>query len=175
VRRRSSCREGRPDRRPCELSEFSFALRLFLKSYPWRRIEPVPWCRPSKPLARARVGLVTTAGFVGPHDPPFDDAVRGGDSSFRVLRADASLSSLREHHRSESFDHEGIASDPNLAFPLDRLKELAERGRIGSVSLRHLSFMGSITAPGRLLRDTLPEAARIFEEDEVDVALLVPV
>jgi hypothetical protein len=35
--------------------------------------------------------------------------------------------------------------------------------------------MGSITAPGRLQRDYLPAAARLFEEDGVDVALLVPV
>jgi hypothetical protein len=35
--------------------------------------------------------------------------------------------------------------------------------------------MGSITAPGRLIRDTAPEAAEWLVEDEVDVALLVPV
>jgi hypothetical protein len=35
--------------------------------------------------------------------------------------------------------------------------------------------MGSVTAPGRLQRHSLPEAARLFEEDRVDVALLVPV
>lgn len=78
-------------------------------------------------------------------------------------------------HRSESFDHEGMHRDPNLAFPLDRLRELAEHGRIGSVNRRHLSFMGSITAPGRLVRDTAPEAARRLVADGVDAALLVPV
>jgi hypothetical protein len=35
--------------------------------------------------------------------------------------------------------------------------------------------MGSITAPGRLTRDTAPAAARNLREDDVDVALLVPV
>ena len=40
---------------------------------------------------------------------------------------------------------------------------------------RHLSFMGSITAPGRLLRDTAPEAARLLKEDGVDLAFLTPV
>jgi len=73
------------------------------------------------------------------------------------------------------FDHAGIRQDPNLAFPLDRLRELAALGRIGSVAPRHLSFMGSITAPGRLIRDTAPEAARLFVEDGVQAALLVPV
>jgi hypothetical protein len=35
--------------------------------------------------------------------------------------------------------------------------------------------MGSITAPGRFIRDTAPEAAQLFVEDEVDLALLIPV
>jgi D-proline reductase (dithiol) PrdB len=65
--------------------------------------------------------------------------------------------------------------DPNLAFPLDRLHELEARGRIGSVAPRHLSFSGSITAPGSLIRDTAPQAAGLLAEDAVDVALLVPV
>jgi D-proline reductase (dithiol) PrdB len=66
-------------------------------------------------------------------------------------------------------------SDPNLAFPVDRLRELAQSARIGSVNHRHISFMGSITAPGRLIKQTAPEAARLLAADGVDVALLVPV
>jgi D-proline reductase (dithiol) PrdB len=46
---------------------------------------------------------------------------------------------------------------------------------IGNVAPRHLSFMGSITAPGRLRTETAPEAAGLLVEDGVDVALLVPV
>jgi D-proline reductase (dithiol) PrdB len=151
------------------------ATRLFLKTYQWRRIEPVPWSVLSKPLARCRIGLVSTAGFVGPADAPFDATIRGGDSSFREIPGDIQVSRLREHHRSEAFDHQGLEADPNLAFPIDRLRELVIRGRVGELNRRHLSFMGSITAPGRLQRDVLPEAARRFEEDGVDVALLVPV
>jgi len=158
-----------------EMREFSLAIRLFLKTYQWRRVDPVPWSRLSKPLSESRLGLVTTAGFVGPEDDPFDASIRGGDPSFRVLPERVRVEDLREHHRSESFDHRGIAADPNLAFPIDRLRELVARGRIGSLAARHLSFMGSITAPGRLVRDSVPEAARLLEEDDVDVALLVPV
>ena len=158
-----------------ELSEFRLATRLFLRTYQWRRIDPVPWTVLSKPLARCRLGLVSTAGFVGPSDAPFDATIRGGDSSFREIPGDIQASQLREHHRSEAFDHQGLAADPNLAFPIDRLRELVKRGRVGGLNRRHLSFMGSITAPGRLQRDVLPEATRLFEEDGVDVALLVPV
>ena len=40
---------------------------------------------------------------------------------------------------------------------------------------RHLSFMGSITAPGRLVKYTAPEAVRTLVDDAVDAALLIPV
>jgi D-proline reductase (dithiol) PrdB len=73
------------------------------------------------------------------------------------------------------FDHAGIRRDPNVAFPLDRLRELAAPGEIGEVSPRHLSFMGSITAPGRLASRTAPEAAQLLVDDQVDLALLFPV
>ena len=157
------------------LEELSLTVRLFLKSYPWRRIDPVPWTPLRKPLAESRLALVSSAGFVLPGQERFQANLAGGDGSFREIPADAGLSTLIDSHKSQSFDHAGMDQDPNLAFPLDRARELVERGRIGSLNPRHLSFMGSITAPGRLVRDHAPEAARRLVEDGVDVALLVPV
>lgn len=157
------------------LDELPLSHRLFLRAYPWRRIDPVPWSPLRRPLAESRVALVTSAGFVLPGQEPFDDEIRGGDTSFREIPDSADVASLVETHRSQSFDHTGIRSDPNLAFPLDRFRELVAKGRLGALNHRHLSFMGSITAPGRLLRDSAPEAARRLAADGVEAALLVPV
>lgn len=157
------------------LDEFSTATRLFLKAYRWRRIDPVPWTPLRVPLAQARVALVSSAGFTAPGQPPFDGSRLGGDPSFRAIGPDADLASLENQHRSESFDHGPMLRDPNVAFPLDRLRELAARKRIGALAPRHLSFMGSITAPGRLAGQTAPEAAQWLVDDAVDAALLVPV
>jgi D-proline reductase (dithiol) PrdB len=158
-----------------DLNEFSLPVKLFLKAYPWRKIDPVPWAPRKKPLSECRLALVSSAGFVLPGQKPFDESIRGGDYSFREIPGDAEVQELRESHRSESFDHTGIHEDPNLAFPLDRARELVLRGRIGSLSRRHLSFMGSITAPGRLIQQTAPASAQLLVEDAADVALLVPV
>lgn len=155
--------------------EFSLDLRLFLKLYPWRRIDPVPSTPLTKPLSQCRVALVSSAAFVLPGQAPFDRNAKGGDTSFRVIPCDADLRTLVDTHPSDHFDHAGMDADPNLALPLERLHELACRGRIGEVAPRHLSFCGAILAPGRLTRDTAPEAARLLREDGVDVALLVPV
>lgn len=95
--------------------------------------------------------------------------------SFRRIPHDADVAGLIDGHRSESFGHTGVRRDPNVAFPLDRARELTEAGRIGSLTRAHLSFMGSITAPGRLVRKTAPKAANRLVQDGADIAVLVPV
>jgi D-proline reductase (dithiol) PrdB len=62
-----------------------------------------------------------------------------------------------------------------MGLPLDRLHEFAADGTIGEVAPRHISLMGSITAPGRFIKRTLPAVAGLLVEDQVDVALMVPV
>jgi len=158
-----------------ELAELPIGMRLFLKTYPWRRIDPVPWTPLRRPLAESKLALVSSAGFVLPDQEPFDESRRGGDPSFREIPSDADPSMLVDTHRSQIFDHGGMRRDPNLAFPLDRARELVASGRIGSLAGRHLSFMGGLTAPGRLIKHTAPAAARALVADRVDVALLVPV
>jgi D-proline reductase (dithiol) PrdB len=156
-------------------SSLPLKYRLLLKTYPWRRIEPVPRAMLRQPLSRSRVALVTSAGLVAPGSPPFDLTRRGGDPSFRIVPADAAGETLAVHHRSDAFDRSGLAEDLNVVFPRDALARLVRDGAIGAVAPRHLSFMGSITAPGRLLHESAPAAAAALVEDAVDVALLVPV
>ena len=158
-----------------DFGEFSLKLQLFLRAYRWRRIDPVPWSPLAKPLSECRVALVSSAGFVLPGQEPFDEKKRGGDPSFREIPSDVKAETLVDTHRSGAFDHAGMRRDPNLAFPIDRLRELRDEGRIGAVGRRHLSFMGSLTATGEFVRRTVPRAAGAFIEDGVDVAILVPV
>lgn len=157
------------------IEELPLWLRATLKLYPWRTLNPVPHATLEKPIQECRVALVTTGGLVPPGLSPFDETVSGGDFSSRLIPGDVQVSSLTESHRSESFDHTGVEKDKNLAFPLDRLRELAAAGEVGSVAPRHFSFMGSLTAPGRLIKLTAPPAAQMLVEDQVDIALLVPV
>ncbi len=156
-------------------NELSLALRAFLKTYRWRRIDPVPVASLEKPISECKVALVSSAGFVVPGDEPFSASVRGGDYSFREIASDLDVQSLEEHHRSDSFSHSGVEADRNMGLPLDRLHELAAAGDIGSVATTHFSVMGSITAPNRYVKHTLPLIADRLIEDQVDIALMVPV
>jgi D-proline reductase (dithiol) PrdB len=157
-----------------DFSEFSLSVRALLAAYRWRRIDPVPWSPPRKPLSESRLAIVSTAGLVADDQEGFG-TVTGGDASFRVIQNGVDLDTLRDTHRSESFDHSGMVSDPNLVFPRDRLRELAAQGLIGSVAPRHLSFMGSITRTRPLIDDSAPAAASLLTADGVDAVLLVPV
>ncbi len=161
------------------IADLALRHRLFLAAYRFRRVDPIPFIPLAKPLRECRVALVTTAALHLPEQVPFDEAAKGGDPSFRVIPAPPRGTTLaglglRVSHRSSAFDHRGVEEDPNLAFPLDRLRELEAEGAIGEVAPRHLSFMGSITAPGRLVRDFAPRAGEILREDRVDAAVLCP-
>jgi D-proline reductase (dithiol) PrdB len=71
-----------------ELNEFPIGMRLFLKTYPWRRIDPVPWTPLRRPLAESGLALVSSAGFVLRGQEPFDETRRGGDPSIREIPAE---------------------------------------------------------------------------------------
>ena len=158
-----------------KISDLKLAYQVFMKAYPYRRIDWHPGARLKKPLCEARVAVVTTAAFFTQDQLPFDTSIRGGDYSYRVIPIDTDLGALSIAHRSDAFDHRGLESDKNLALPLDRLKSLTASGVLGSVAPRHFSFMGSIVAPGRLIANTAPEVAQMLLKDEVDAVLLTPV
>ena len=157
------------------LSDLPLSYRLYLAGYRWRRNGPVAAAALRTPLNRCRVALVTTAGLVVRGDRPFDLQVRGGDWSWRTVPSTIEPRALASHHRSDAFDRAPMAADIDVVFPIDSLKTLVTAGEIGDVAPRHLSFMGSITAPARLVRESAPAAAQVLVADRVDVALLVPV
>jgi D-proline reductase (dithiol) PrdB len=159
------------------LDELSLRDRTFMRRYRHDRFAPavVPSAALRRPIAEARVALVTSAGLRLPSQPPFDRADRLGDPTFREIPGEIDPAALVEDHRSRAWDHTGLAADRNLALPVDRLRELRSAGRIGPPAPRHLSFMGSIVGPRRLIDETGPAAARLLAADGIDAVLLTPV
>ena len=124
-----------------------------------------------KPLSESRVAIVTTAGLRTDGGATW----AANDQSFTVL--DRSARNLTVAHVSTGFDRSGFAADINVAYPIDRLEELAAVGVIGSVAARHYSFMGAqLDHTMTTLRlDTGPLVAKMLADDGVDVVLLTPV
>ena len=48
----------------------------------------------------------------------------------------------------------------NVTFPVDRLRELKDRGDIGSLSDNYYSFMGALRDASTVINETGPEVAR---------------
>lgn len=145
-----------------------------------------PFARLSRPLADARLGLVTSSGhFVDGDDPkPFGvESMTQEEATSRILeflRAAPQLTPIpsgtptsRLRVRHGGYDIRGAQKDPNVVFPLDRLRELQAAGRFGELAANSYSFVGA-TAQTRLLKETGPEWVERFKQDQLDAVLLVP-
>ena len=141
--------------------------------------DSIPWAPFSKPLAEAKVALHSTAGISMKGDAPFDMEFERrnptrGDSSWRALRADARSGDVEVNHL--HIDTGYIERDLDVALPLARLAELAERGVVGEVAPSRYSIMGfQGNDSSQLEQQSAPEIAARMKREEVDLAILAPV
>ncbi|HWR16836.1 MAG TPA: glycine/sarcosine/betaine reductase selenoprotein B family protein [Terriglobales bacterium] len=128
---------------------------------------PIPWTPLQKPLSECKVVLISTGGVHLHRDRPFHV---NGDASYRVIPKDADSADLAISH--QAYDKTDALKDINLVFPIERLRELAAAGVIGSLADEHYGFglMGS----AKKLLPSLKEVAKRIREAAVDLALLVP-
>jgi len=146
----------------------------YAKPYQWAQFDDVPFTPLSKRLAECRAVLVSTS----------DVAVRGDggerDKSHEMLVGSAysiptetPLEKL--YSRQEHYDqHATHLDDVNTYFPVTRLQEKVDDGRLRSLAPR---CHGVYTAYSqeRTLEVDAPEVLRRCREDEVDIAVLTPV
>jgi D-proline reductase (dithiol) PrdB len=132
----------------------------------------VAFHRLTKPLSQLRVALATSGGAYVEGTAPFDLESRAGDDSVRWIPGDVDPSDLRFAH--DHYDHTDPDTDPNCIFPIDRLRELARDGVIGSVARWHVGFMGWIPDPRQFARERVQEIAARLGEDAVDAVVLSP-
>ncbi len=120
-------------------------------------------------LAERRVAIVTSAALHPRGEAPFP----AGSAEFRPLPASLAMRDIVMSHVSINFDRAGWSRDGNVAYPIDRLRELAEEGVIGAVAETHYSVMGS-TDP-RTMVATADAMAQAMRAEGVDAVLLCPV
>jgi len=151
------------------LSDLAEEDRDHLLAKPCPRFEDAPWVT-GPPLSQRRLAVVTTAGLQLRDDAPF--AFRTAE--YRVIPGDAAAADLIMSHTSVNFDRTGFQRDANVVFPIDRLRELAEEGVIGSLADYHYAFNGAYMEP-EAYAETAREVAMLLRGDAVDAVLLVPV
>lgn len=134
----------------------------------------IPFASVRKPLAKARIALVTTAGVHLRTQPPFDMENPDGDPTYREIPNTVDSTQLTITHK--YYDHTDADADLNVVFPLAHFRDLVTKGVIGSLAPRHFGFMGHIDqALITLLNErTAPEVAAKLRADGVDFAFLTP-
>ena len=151
-----------------KLSEFPRAVSRALLRERDADFGETPWAE-GPPLSERRVCIVSTAGLHQRGDAPFV----GYAADYRIIPGDADMDDLVMSHLSTNFDRTGFYQDVNVAFPIDRLREMRDEGRIGSIADHHFSFMGA-TQPARM-EPVVADMVGILKAEHVDAVLLVPV
>jgi D-proline reductase (dithiol) PrdB len=150
------------------LDQFPEPMRSHLANLSCPTFKTVPWAA-GPDLAKRRVALISTAGLHRRGDRPFESMT--GD--YRIIPGTIQARDLVMTHISTNFDRTGFQQDWNVVFPLDRLRELAAEGIIGSLAAYHYSFMGA--ADPSTMAASAKRLAGPLKGDQVDAALLVPV
>jgi D-proline reductase (dithiol) PrdB len=108
-------------------------------------------CIPYTPLKRelkeCRIALVSTSGAYVEGMQPFGE----NDLSFRLIPTDTDTKSIR--FVPGHFDTTKGAADPNIMFPLDRLRELVAGAEIAGLTENHVSM--GLTTELRKLKEVV--------------------
>ena len=126
-------------------------------------------CADGPPLAERRVAIISTAGLGRKSEGGFNP----GDADYRVIPADLPAADLTMSHISVNYDRTGFQEDINIAFPIERLKALADAGEIGSVADYHYSFMGA-TDPANM-QSAVESLVGPLQAEGVNAVVLIPV
>jgi len=134
----------------------------------------IPFARLRKPLAKARVALLTTAGVHLATQTPYDMENPDGDPTYREIPGDVDLTQMMITHK--YYNHTDADIDLNVVFPLAHFRDLVKKQVIGSLAPRHFGFMGHIdhALVNVLTNQTAPEVAAKLRKDGVDFAFLTP-
>jgi len=151
------------------LENVSEAERKMLLSFKCPSFATHPWVS-GPPLNKRRVAIITTSGLLGRHDRPFQNDP--GDN-YRVIPGSSQANDLVMSHMSTGFDRTGFQRDWNVIFPLDRLREAAAEGIIGSVADFHYSYNTIRAQPDA--PEPMREVAALLKKDRVDAVMLFPV
>ena len=152
------------------LEDLSDTARQGHLNFPAMEHDDAPFAPLRKPLSQAKLALVTTAGLHLRGDAPF----ASGDQTYRVIPSSSASGDMIQSHTSIGFDRTAFMRDINISFPIDRLRELVDRGTVGALSERFYSFMGAHRDPKRIIEATGPEVARMLLDEGVDAVLLTP-
>ena len=148
-----------------ERTRLYYRAQGFKRDYIWATHEDTPFLRLQKPLTECRVTVVTTAVT----HPEIPKPVRTAES---IAFTEAPEKFLTDEL---SWDKETThMNDRESYFPLETLEALDKENHIGSLATR-FHFVPTQYSHRATRDEDAPAIATACLEDEVDIALLVPI
>ncbi len=127
----------------------------------------VPYTPVTSRLSDMVIALVSSSGVYVEGQEPFTE---NGDNSYRIIPPDVDVKQLRFRHG--HYDTSEAQQDPDVIFPLQRLRELAEQGFIRGVSNKHIGFKGFSTDLKTQYEKLAPAIAEEIERSQTDAVVL---
>lgn len=154
------------------------AFRTMFEASPQLDHEPV-WADFDKPLAEARIGLLSSAGIYLAGEQDGFDVERErrepmwGDPTLRMIPGHVAQGDIGATHLHIRTDD--LLADVDVALPVNRLNELVADGTVGAAAPEHFSVMGFQEDGAEVWRTvTGPEIAARCHAAEIDALILAP-
>ena len=122
-----------------------------------------------KPVAESTIGLFASCGAQLPEEPALGETE---DISFRLIHRDTQMSRLVVAHKTKV--RKWAVEDLNVAFPLERMRELESEGAFKRLAPTAVSMVGSIQRYTELVEQTVPAIKQIYDSHGVDLVFLFP-
>lgn len=156
-------------------------IAMFYKMTEREPVTPIPWTPLPHPLGDCTFGLVTSGGLYHRElEPPFDlerekEEPTWGDPTYRTVPTDIQQDQVGVSHL--HLNVRDVSADINILLPVQRFREMVEKGRIGGLVDQAYSFMGYQGFPPNTEaweNKYGPEVVEKFKAEGVDCVFLTP-
>ena len=145
--------------------------QLAFEPYRWFHAESEPaFAAPARPLAEAKLGMISTAGTYVQGQVAF---YYKDDTGIRAIPNDTPADKIRFSHIMENYLVEA-RQDPATVFPSRVLARLRADGVVGELAGNYYSCMGGIYSRNRVKTELIPNLAEAIARERLDLLFLVP-
>lgn len=145
------------------------------KPYAWAHHDKAPLTRLSKPLSDCRVALLTTSEMAIRYDEATEENPIQEEGFRSVYAIPSDTPSDKLYCRTHSYDRYAThMNDVNSYFPIERLREARDDGRIGDIPDDHIGCYNNYSQR-KVLEEEAPKVLAMCKQQQIDAVLLVPV
>ena len=143
--------------------------------YKWANFAEVPFTPLAKPLSECRVGLMGTSEVAVKFNPETEEDPISEEDFRGVYPIPANTPTDKLYSRTLSYDRNATSlDDVNAFYPIDRIREAVDDGRIGSIPDRVYGAYNNYSQR-KVMAQEAPKMLEFCRRDNLDAIIMVPV